>query len=358
MIAFNVNPDIKKSETLPSEFYLDNKYFKFCSESLFPSSWQLIADIDIFEKNNTYPFSFLEGFIDEPLVLVKNGNSIICLSNVCTHRAHLISTEPCQNNKLRCIYHGRKFNLDGSFHSMPGFKDVENFPTTKDNLEHIPIYKWKKFILVSLEKNIDISPVFKDIESRLPNFPFEELFYDKKNSYTGQIKAHWAMYCENYLEGFHVPFVHKGLASEIDMGNYRTVLLENAVLQIAEDEKGSKILKNLYKPNENVYALYYWVFPNIMFNFYSWGLSINIIEPLDNNYTRIRFLSYPIKTRSQPDEGEATLDRVEKEDQAVVQNVQKGIRSRYYSSGRYSPKYEKGVHHFHLLINKFIQSYK
>ena len=238
MISFNIDSDIKKSETLPSEFYLENQYFKFCKEFLFPSSWQLITDVQNLDKNNIYPFCFLEDFIDEPLVLVKGDSSIKCLSNVCTHRAHLIATEKCNNNKLRCMYHGRTFNLDGTFNSMPGFKDVENFPTKRDNLESIPIYNWKNFIMVSLEKKIEITGVFKDIESRLPNFPFDKLSYDEKNSYTGEIDAHWAMYCENYLEGFHVPFVHKGLANEIDVSTYKTVLLENAVLQIAEDDKG------------------------------------------------------------------------------------------------------------------------
>ena len=59
---------------------------------------------------------------------------------------------------------------------------------------------------------------------------------------------------------------------------------------------------------------------------------------------------------NQPQGGDATLGKVESEDQVVVQNVQKGIRSRYYSSGRYSPKYETGVHYFHLLINNFLQN--
>ena len=44
------------------------------------------------------------------------------------------------------------------------------------------------------------------------------------------------------------------------------------------------------------------------------------------------------------------LDRVEQEDEAVVEQVQKGIRSRLYERGRYSPSRETGVHHFHRLL--------
>ena len=61
-------------------------------------------------------------------------------------------------------------------------------------------------------------------------------------------------------------------------------------------------------------------------------------------------LSFSINSMAQPQEGDATLIRVEQEDQSVVESVQKGIKSRYYKRGRYSPIHEKGVHHFHGLL--------
>ena len=38
------------------------------------------------------------------------------------------------------------------------------------------------------------------------------------------------------------------------------------------------------------------------------------------------------------------------DDEAVVEAVQRGIRSRLYVRGRYSPTREQGVHHFHRLF--------
>ena len=34
----------------------------------------------------------------------------------------------------------------------------------------------------------------------------------------------------------------------------------------------------------------------------------------------------------------------------MVLSVQRGIRSRLYSKGRYSPQHERGTHHFHRLV--------
>jgi len=351
---FSINPNISKAETIPSDFYLNENIFEESKEKIFVPSWQFIADTHTLNRTNIYPFSFLKGFIDEPLVLIKNGKSINCYSNVCTHRAHLVANQPCQANKLRCPYHGRTYNLDGSFNFMPGFENVENIPTEKDNLKSIPTIIWKNFIFASLNSANDISPVLKDIEMRLPHFPFYELTHDKHHSSTWEIDAHWALYCENYLEGFHVPFVHKGLAKDIDVGTYETQLLENGVLQIAEGENEVEILKDPGNPSRNVYGLYYWIFPNIMLNYYSWGLSVNIIEPISPEKTRVCFLSFSLASKEQPIDGSSSLDTVELEDQSVVQSVQKGIKSRFYNRGRYSPEHEKGVHHFHRLIEKHL----
>ena len=43
-------------------------------------------------------------------------------------------------------------------------------------------------------------------------------------------------------------------------------------------------------------------------------------------------------------------------DEAVVESVQRGVRSRLYARGRYSPAREAGVHHFHRLLAEFMST--
>ena len=70
--------------------------------------------------------------------------------------------------------------------------------------------------------------------------------------------------------------------------------------------------------------------------------------------TRVRFRSY-VGDASKLDSGAgAALDRVEAEDEAIVEAVQRGVRSRLYRGGRYSPARERGVHQFHRLISEFL----
>src|SRR5258708_14635313 len=91
-----------------------------------------------------------------------------------------------------------------------------------------------------------------------------------------------------------------------------------------------------------------------MLNFYPWGLSLNLVRPDGLARTRVAFRTF-VWDESLLDRGAgASLDRVEEEDEAIVQSVQRGVRSRLYSRGRYSPSRERGVHHFHRLLCEFL----
>ena len=91
-----------------------------------------------------------------------------------------------------------------------------------------------------------------------------------------------------------------------------------------------------------------------MFNFYPWGLSINIVMLMGPEKTKVKFLSY-IWDKSKLNTGAgAELDKVEQEDEEYVEQVQKGVKSRFYDRGHFSPSMEQGVHHFHLLLSEFL----
>ena len=341
-IKYKIDSDISKARTLHSDYYTDDKIFAESIDNIFQDSWQLVSHRQEFEKKNVIPITILP---QEPLILTKDNSDIHCISNVCTHRGHIVCDKKKLTKSMVCRYHGRSFTLDGKFKNAIGFEGVKDFPSESDNLKPIHIKEWKDFILVSLKNKIDISNVLHDIETRLKSFPFDKIKFSEELSATHEINNHWALYCENYLEGFHVPFVHKGLSKEINNETYDTVLLENGVLQFANS-----------KQNENnIYGYYYWIFPNIMLNFYEWGLSINIIEPISKDKTRVRFISYPIDKNQSTRDAINDLNTVELEDQEVVRSVHNGIKSKLYSNGRYSVINEKGLHYFHTLLSDFIK---
>jgi choline monooxygenase len=95
-----------------------------------------------------------------------------------------------------------------------------------------------------------------------------------------------------------------------------------------------------------------------MLNFYPWGLSVNVVEPLGHASVRVRYTTY-VDSRAASLLGQGAggdLNQVEREDQAVVLSVQRGVRSRLYDKGRYSPTREQGTHAFHSMLARALRA--
>ena len=352
---FQVDSDITLAKTPPPDFYTNPYYFNLTKEKVFSNSWHWLADTDSLKlSNQIIPINLYENFLDEPLLLTRDSSDKIhYLSNVCTHRASIIATHPTACKQLQCPYHGRRFSLDGKFISMPEFKQAKNFPTDADNLTQIPLSKWHKFLFANLSPTIDFDKWIEPIQNRIGWLPLDECFLDTSRSRDYLVRGNWMLYCENYLEGFHIPFVHPDLNQALDYSKYSNEIFEYSTLQIGIS-KGAEFTFDLPKTSPDfgkyIAGYYFWLFPNLMLNFYPWGISINIVKPINNSLTKVTFLTYVWNEKLINDGAGSNLEKGEREDENIVESVQKGMRSRFYKFGRYSPTQEPGVHHFHKLL--------
>ncbi len=354
MQSFEINPDIRVAQTPPAWFYTDPAVFDLMKRNAFARAWQFVADADVVKvPGNVYPSALLEGALDEPLVLTRdNDDAIHCFANVCTHRGNLVCEGAGTENSLRCRYHGRRFKLDGSFMSMPEFEEVANFPTAADDLPKVPFAKWKRLLFASIDPVASIEEYFKPMIDRVGWLPIEQFQPEPSRNREFVFRGNWALYVDNYLEGFHIPYIHAALNEQLDYDNYEVELFDRGVLQLGVADEGADAfeLPNSSKDfGRRIAAYYYWFFPNIMFNFYPWGLSINVIKPLAVDLTRVNFISYVWKPNVLDRGAGSGLDRVEREDEAVVEATQRGLKSGFYTRGRYSVKRETGPHHFHRM---------
>jgi choline monooxygenase len=362
MSQFFVDPDISKAKTIHTSVYTSPEVFEETKEKIFASCWQFIGTSDLVKDvGSCYPFTLLQNYLDEPLLLARDEKSELhCLSNVCTHRGNLLVYESCKTLNLRCKYHGRLFHLDGKFKSMPEFKEVKDFPSPEDDLHQLPLFHWKKFLFTSLKQKFSAEVFFKDMMERVEWMPLDDFQFRPELSKEFFIDANWALYCENYLEGFHIPFVHAELNTLIDYADYATELFfPFSSLQVGISKGGSDYFDLPLSSKDygkKIAGYYFWVFPNMMFNFYPWGLSLNVVQPLGIDRTRVSFLNYVWNEEKRNVGAGGNLDKVESEDEEIVQNVQKGVRSRFYKLGRYSVTKERGTHHFHRLLAEFLNS--
>lgn len=358
-IGFTIDPDITVAQTPPSRVYHDVNVFERAKDRIFARTWQYVGTLDdVRVPGGVCPVELLPGCLSEPLLLVRDrGDELRCLSNVCTHRGMTVCEHPGIETVLRCRYHGRRFRLDGTFQSMPEFEQAKHFPGESDNLPRVQLAEWGPFLFASLDPSMAFDDWIRPVKERVAWMALDQLEHDPSRSRDYLVSANWALYCENYLEGFHIPFVHASLNDALDYGAYRTELFEYASLQLGISGGTSDVFalpETSPDHGEEVSGYYFWLFPNLMLNFYPWGLSMNVVKPLGPDRTRVSFISFVADESRLSLGAGAELDRVEREDESVVELVQSGVRSRLYDRGRYSPTREQGTHHFHQLLASFL----
>jgi choline monooxygenase len=361
MRQFSIDPDIRRAETLPSWVYSAPESYEVQRETVFARSWQYIEDAErVKAPGHVLPVTLLPGCLDEPLVLSRDdAGTLHCLSNVCTHRGTVVVEGEAHVRGLRCRYHGRRFGLDGCFHSMPEFDEVEHFPSVRDNLAQLPLERFGPLLFTSLSPAPKFDEWVAPVRERLSFLPLEQMRFDAATSRDYHMRANWALYCDNYLEEFHIPYVHPNSLSGLDYGAYATELYAHGSLQIGVGKSGDDAFDlpaGHPDHGKSIVAYYYWLFPNLMLNFYPWGVSVNVVYPLAPDRTRVSFRSYVLdSTRRERGVG-GNLHRVEMEDEEIVESVQRGVSSRIYERGRYSPRREGGTHHFHRILAGFMNA--
>ena len=348
-----IDADIRVARTLPSLFYHDDELFNKL-KSVF-QGWQFAAHSSQLNCNNVIPLDHVESITGEPMILIKSDGTK-CISNICTHRGMRLVKTPCTRKSLQCEYHGRTFDLEGDFRHMPEFQEALGFPSEEDNLRSFPLSEWQGMHFVSNENKAKLP--WETLESRLSFLDIESFIHDSKRDRDHFISANWMLYVDNYLEGFHIPFVHPELNQALDYSGYVTETFEGGVLQIGKAMEGDvkfDLPKNHPDYGQEIAAYYLWLFPNMMFNFYPWGMSLNIVVPVSSTESRVLYRGY-VKDENLAQGGAGSiLDTVEIQDQQIIEMVQKSMRSKAYDRGRYSPTMEQGVHHFHRMISKIIE---
>jgi len=343
------------SETPNKNLYLDEGIFELIKENVYRNNWLLTGDNWDFSQTGYFPYFLLENFLDEPLIFCKSeeGKKKI-LSNVCTHRGNLLLNDAVvAGSKLVCGYHGRSFSPEGELLKAPGFDKIVGFPRACDHLKAFPVMECGPFVFTTLggdDKNFDLT---KMISNRISGLKWDSLVPEPSLNRSFFVKANWILYVDNYLEGLHIPFVHKSLNQVLDLSDYPIELFDSAVLQVGYGKPGESVFDNetsMVDIGKPVAAYYWWIYPNIMINMYPWGISLNIVKPINLTLSKIEYRTYFWNKSIYNLGAGADLDRVEREDEMVIEQVQRGLKSSAYSRGVYSPKHENGIKHFHSLL--------
>jgi choline monooxygenase len=353
---------LERAETIPSRWYTDPRLHEFDREHLFARKWQLIGHCGRLTQPGDYLLGTAAG---NPVILVRDhGNLLRAFFNVCRHRGGPLAIEESGNcNALQCKYHGWTYTLEGMLRGVPQFDRVELFDRKDFGLIPVEFDNWEGllFVRASNKDHPSLSEVLKPIGQRVPPSLLNTKKFYRRVEY--RVDCNWKVYVDNYLEGYHLPYVHPELCTILDLRQYVTETYEHVSLQYspvaADSIYGLAQRPGLSNsgPAGDAGALYYFIFPNIMFNILPGRLQTNVVLPLAHNKTRVIFDYYYNDIASaealRAAEQDITYsDKVQEEDREICEHVQKGLESIAYDRGRFSVEMERGVHHFQSLLKE------
>jgi len=161
-----------------------------------------------------------------------------------------------------------------------------------------------------------------------------------------EVGCNWKVYVDNFLEGYHLPYVHPGLSKVLDYRAYDTELFRWHSLQ----HSPLRANEGLYGDGE---AFYYFVYPNVMLNIMPGRLQVNRILPLGPDRCNVEFDYYYAAdpaARARMARDREFSEEIQQEDIAICEAVQRGLASGSYVAGRLNPRHESGLWHFHELL--------
>lgn len=342
---FDASLPLEEASTPPSTWYTEPGFYELERETVFRRNWIVAANAHELRE----PGRFVTGeAAGERFVLARGTDGILrAFANVCRHRATGVASGCGSAERFICPYHGWTYGLDGRLLQAPELGGVKGFDRERSGLHPLACAEWGALVFVALgEPAWELHAGLAELDRRLRESGSFDLRFVERRSY--DLGCNWKVFVDNYLDGgYHVPALHPGLASELDLGSYRTELFGRFSIQSsAGAPEAGRIGQR---------TLYAWIYPNLMINRYGSIMDTNWVLPLGPSATRvvIDFFFAEIegeKAKSFIEESIRTSHRIQLEDVAISESVQRGLGSGYFDRGRYSVKRQMGEHHFHGLL--------
>lgn len=356
MKSFDPRLPLEQARTIPSAWYHASEVAAAERDSVFADSWQCVG----LAKDVATPGDYLTADVaGEPVLAVRGAEGVLrAFFNVCRHRAAVVMPEPCGHaTKLRCRYHGWTYDLEGNLKGVPEFAGVQNFDKDAEGLVPLgAVEVWGPFVFVHVKPPREplaasLAPLAEWAER---TSPFTAMNHHARREY--RVKCNWKVYIDNYLDGgYHVNTVHPNLAGVLNYADYTTTLFAKSSLQSAPLKPATG---DAGRTRVGERASYWWLWPNFMLNHTDGVLDTNLVLPVGENECRVVF-DFFFRDDATADFRAASLrtaDEVQDEDRIICEDVQRGLQSRSYETGRYSVEREAGGHHFHRLLDAAIHS--
>ena len=338
---------------LPGEAYTSEAFLQLEREHLFPNHWVFVGFAHQLGKPGEVRPIQVGGL---PLFLLRNAEGQIgAFHNVCRHRNLKLIDKPGNCGKLiRCPYHSWSYDLGGALKNAPYFGGgqaacPDGFRYEDNGLVAVNCEVWHDWIFINLSPNPQpfddfLAPIKRqlgdnDVHDYIPLTTVD----------LGEVPCNWKLLMENFIEPYHVQFVHKS-TTEQPLEDHYTVIDEHCLgsavelseAQVAEARPGRL----------GVTSHYLTLFPNFVMGTYQPDqLGVHLNEPIAAGLTRQQRVIYSHRDAGYSDDKIRQLAElwhsVHLEDHEMCIRLQQGRSSPLAAQGgMLSPHWENSVRQF------------
>lgn len=320
--------------TLPASLYRSDEQYEHERGTVFSSTWLYFAHGSELTAPGSYAATVRAGY---PVVVARGADGVLRgFHNVCPHRAGpLVHDGTGTASSFICRYHGWVFEPDGALRGARDFG--EPGPPDDCRLWDVAVDEWRGFVFVNLDGTAPpLRTSLGTLADELAGFDLEG--FVPAGTWAHDLECNWKTYAENYLEGYHIPLVHRELARSIDVARYEVEVHEDWVLHRAPPRDGTVLD-----------GRWLWRWPNLALNVYAGAMNLEQFLPLGPSRTRVAYQYF-----SRDGILDEDVSRLSKllldEDAAICEAVQRNLDAGVYRSGVLSTRHEAGVARFQDLV--------
>ena len=340
---------------LPGAAYTSEAFLALENERIFADSWVFAGFAHEIPGAGDVTPTTVAG---QPVLLVRDAERRIrAFHNVCRHRnLKLVDTSGNVGRAIRCPYHSWTYGLDGALHIAPYFggREPRAAPAGFDRARHglLPVRSvtWHDWVFVNLN---GAAPSFADfvapLQGRLEGVDLTRMHHLATID-VGEVRANWKLLMENFIEPYHVQFVHATTTEQPLVDHY--TVNEPGCLGCAVDVSATASRDDTLSADSRYLTL----FPNFALGLYIPDqVGVHLDVPLAPDRTLQRRAIYSLGPEPASSERAEQLVRlwrdVHLEDVEMCERLQKGrVSDAAAAGGVLSPVWEDSVRSFQELV--------